>query len=389
MSRKISIFLAAILVCCLVYADELQLRSDHPSTYTVVKGDTLWDIAGRFLTKPWQWPLIWEANPQIADPHWIYPGDVLALRYKDGRPLLTVVSRDIKLSPGIRESMHDNAIRPIPLDAVQQFLTRPRVVTEAEIDASAYIVGSKDEHLAFGSRSRIYVRGLGDAATNKYSIFRKGGPYRDPETNEILGYEAEHVGDALIEKQGDPASAYIVNASKEVLKGDRLMPEASDAIPEFVPHAPNAPIEGKILSVFNGLYQVSQHQVVALNRGAADGLEPGHVLAIFQEGEVIKDTIASDIADQRQREAEIRAETENPSAAGRVWEGIVNDVRFADRTLRDFVGTPIKGSNSVSVQLPEERTGELMIFRTFERISYALVMNIQGPVEVLDNVRNP
>ncbi len=389
MSRKISIFLAAILVCCLVYADEVQLLPNHPTTYTVVKGDTLWDIAGRFLSKPWQWPLIWEVNPQIADPHWIYPGDVLALQYKDGRPLLTVVNRNIKLSPSIRESRHDNAIKPIPLDAIQQFLTRPRVVTEADIDGSAYIVGSKDEHLAYGSGSRVYVRGLGELTSNKMSIFRKGGAYRDPETDEILGYEAEHVGDALVEKQGDPATVYIVKASKEVLKGDRLMPEASDAIPEFYPHAPGAPVKGKILTVFDGLYSVSQQQVVALSRGTADGLEPGHVLAIYQEGEIIKDTIASDIADQRAREAQQRAEVENPTAAGRVWEHIVNDIRDADRDLRDFVGTPIPGSNSVTVQLPEERTGELMVFRTFERVSYGLVMNIQAPVKILDNVRNP
>lgn len=389
MSRKISIFLGAILVCCLVYADEVQLRSDHPATYTVVKGDTLWDIAGRFLSKPWEWPQIWEVNPQIADPHWIYPGDVLALHYKDGRPLLTVVSRNIKLSPSIRETRHENAIRPIPLDAVQQFLTRPRVVTEADLDGSAYIVGSKDEHLAYGSGDRVYVRGLGELVSNKMSIFRKGGPYIDPVTNELLGYEAEHVGDAIVERQGDPATIHIVKATKEVLKGDRLMPEANDAIPEFVPHAPGAPVDGKILSVFDGLNEISQYQVVAISRGSADGLEPGHALAIFQEGEIIDDVIASDIADQQKREAQHRAEVENPSAAGRVWEGVVNDIRETDRALRDFVGTPIQGSRSVRVQLPEERAGELLVFRTFERVSYGLVMNIQGPVRVLDNVRNP
>jgi LysM repeat protein len=389
MSRKILIFLVALALVPWVAADEVQLRPDHPGTYTVQQGDTLWDIAGRFLTQPWQWPQIWEVNPQIANPHLIYPGDVLALTYKDGRPLLSVANRNIKLSPTIRETRHDDAIRALPLDAVQQFLSRPRVVSESEIQQAAYIVGSKDEHLAFGSGNRVYVRGLGEPTTNKFSIFRPGGPYRDPDTQEILGYAAEHVGDAILERVGDPATIFIVNAGKEVLKGDRLMPQSKDEIPEFIPHAPGGPVAGKIISVVDGLSQVSLHQVVVLNRGGTDGLEPGHVLAIYQDGEVIEDRIASDVADRQAQEAQARAETENPSAAGRVWEGIVNDVRYTDRLLRDFVGTPIQGSNSIKVKLPEERAGELMVFRTFDRVSYGLVMNIQGPVQVFDNIRNP
>lgn len=389
MSRKIIIFLGALLIASWVGADEVQLRPDHPGTYTVQKGDTLWDIAGRFLTQPWQWPQIWEVNPQIANPHLIYPGDVLALNYKDGRPLLSVANRNIKLSPSIRESRHEDAIRALPLDAIQQFLSRPRVVSESEIHQAAYIVGSKDEHLAFGSGHRVYVRGLGQPTTNKFSIFRPGGPYLDPDTQEILGYAAEHVGDAILERVGDPATVYIVNASKEVMKGDRLLPQADDEYPEFIPHAPGNPVNGKIISVIDGLSQIAQHQVVVLNRGGTDGLEPGHVLAIYQDGEVIEDRIASDVADREAQAAHLRAETDNPSAAGRVWEGIVNDVRYADRVLRDFVGTPIEGGHTVKIKLPEERAGELMVFRTFDKVSYGLVMNIQGPVQVFDNIRNP
>jgi hypothetical protein len=407
MSRKIFIFLGLFGFCTAVAADDVQLREDHPEKYTVQKGDTLWDIAGRFLTQPWQWPDIWESNPQIENPHLIYPGDVIALTFKDGKPILGVASaddgatlddmagtvgagnRNVKLSPSIRESAHDEAIRTIPLDAVQQFLTRPRVVSEAEIGRSAYIVGSRDEGLAFGSGHRVYVRGLGEANTNKFSIFRRGPAYRDPETGAILGFEALHVGDGLVEKFGDPATVLIVNSNKEVLKGDRLMPQMRDEIPEFIPHAPSADIDGKIISVIDGVSQIGQHQVVVLNRGGADGLEPGHVLAIYQDGFIIADPIATDIADREMREEYLRRERENPSAASRFFESVANDIRDIDRSLRDFVGTPIGGGRPVNVKLPEERAGELMVFRTFDSVSYGLVMNFQRPIHIHDNVRNP
>ena len=389
MSRKIFIFLVALLICAVAGADEVQLRSDHPQTYTVQKGDTLWDISGRFLTHPWQWPEIWHTNPQIADPHWIYPGDVLTLEYVDGKPQLRVVDHNVRLSPSIRESSHVEAIHAIPLDAIHQFLTRPRVVSESDLDNAAYIVGSQDNHLAFGSGFRVYVRNLGEPSTAKFSVFRKGGVYRDPDTNAVLGYEAEHVADALVEKFGDPATVQVVRSSKEVIKGDRLLAQTEEEYPDFIPHAPGTAIDAKIISAMGGISQIAQHQVVVLNRGSNDGLEPGHVLAIFQRGEVVKDPIGSDVAYQ-QREAErLRLEHESPTGPGRLWASVVNDLRGVDRTLRDFVGTPIKGSNPVSVRLPEERAGELMVFRSFENVSYGLVMNIQRPVYVLDSVRNP
>lgn len=394
MSRKIVVFLGIWLFAGLVTADEVQIREDHPGVYTVVKGDTLWDIAGKFLTEPWQWPNIWEVNPQIENPHLIYPGDAIALRFEDGRPVLGFAggrlgSRYVKLSPSIRESRHDDAIQPIPLDAIQQFLSRPRVVSENQLGRAAYIVGSQDEHLTFGSGNRVYVRAMGEPQTNKFSIFREGSAYVDPDTDEILGYEAEHVGDGLAERFGDPATVFIVKAEKEILKGDRLLPQDRAEIPEFIPHAPGGEVAGKIISVIDGVSQIGQHQVVVLNRGVADGLEPGHVLAIYQDGEIIQDVLGSDLADQQRDDALKAAETGDPSALGRMVAAVGNDLRTADRALRDFVGTPIQGSSAVMVQLPEERAGELMVFRTFDRVSYALVMNTQRTVHVNDNVRNP
>jgi len=390
MSRKIAVFLGALLICFLVAAEEVELRSDQPGTYTVQKGDTLWDISGRFLTRPWQWPEIWETNPQIANPHLIYPGDVVALTYRDGRPILGLAgSRNVRLSPSVRETRHDQSIKAIPLDAIQQFLTRPRVVSEEQLSKAAYIVGSQDEHLTFGSGNRVYARAMGEPTTNEFSIFRQGGAYRDPDTREVLGYEAEHIGDALAERFGDPATVFIATATKEIVKGDRLLPQELDEMPEFVPHAPGGSVEGKIISVLNGVSQIGQHQVVVLNRGDVDGLEPGHVLAIYQDGELIEDVIGRDIANIEQNEAHLRAEKEGPSALGRMFESIANELRSADYALRDFVGTPISGGSSVTVALPEERAGELMVFRTFDKVSYALVMNTQRPVHLNDNVRNP
>ena len=389
MSRKILIFLVAAMVSVAVGADEVQLRTDHPQTYTVQKGDTLWDISGRFLTKPWQWPEIWHANPQIQNPNLIYPGDVLALEYVNGKPGLKVVDRNVRLSPSIRESAHGDAVHAIPLDAVQPFLSRPRVVGQDEIEGSAYIVGSLDNHLTLGAGSHAYVRNLGQPTTNKYSIFRKGGPYIDPESHKILGYEAEHVGDALIERLGDPATVVILRANKEVLDGDRLLPQQFDEVPEFVPHAPPADFAGRIISSMGGFSQISQHQVVVLNRGSRDGLEPGHVLAIYQQGKIVKDVLGSDIAYQQREEADRRAAEEGPSKTGRLVQSLVNDVRSADRSLRDLFSTPVKGGSSVRVRMPEERAGELMVFRTFDGVAYGLVMNIQRPVYVMDAVRNP
>jgi hypothetical protein len=404
MAGKILIFLGLFALAAGLAADEVQLRADHPDTYTVQKGDTLWDIAGRFLTQPWQWPEIWESNPQIENPHLIYPGDVVALQFKDGKPTLSVAAggvppestsdapaggvgadrRDVKLSPTIRETQHVKRIQHIPLDAIQQFLSRPRIVTDDEIGRAGYVVGSLEEGLVFGRGHRVYVRGLGEPSTNKFSIFRKGPVYRDPDTDAVLGYEAQHVGDGLVERFGDPATIHVVTSNKEVLKGDRLMPEMRDEIPEFIPHTPNADIEGKIISVIDGVSQIGQHQVVVLNRGNSDGLEPGHVLAIYQEGRVIKDPIASDIADRE------KLRPMNGAEEGRSFlDSVVDDARTVDRTLRDFLGTPVTSTSNIKVRLPEERAGELMVFRTFDSVSYALVMNFQRPIHILDNVRNP
>lgn len=370
-------------------AAEVALNDNPPSSHIVVEGDTLWDIAGRFLRHPWQWPEIWNVNRQIENPHLIYPGDEIYLTYKDGRPLLGLRrARYVKLSPGVREYARERAIPPIPLDAIHQFLSRPRVLSPEDIDGAAYVVGSQDEHLATGLGNRIYIRGIPDESVNRFSVFRPGGEYRDPDTNQSLGQEALHIADVVIHKFGDPATALITWSNREVVKGDRLFPQELQEFPEFVPHAPDADVEGRIIAVIDGVSQIGQHNVVVINKGAADGLAPGHVLAIFQTGEVIKDRIGTEQAHRQRLEDLRRAELENPSAVGRFFDGVANGMRAVKLDIDKTFNQPI-GGRPITVQLPEERAGELMIFRSFDAVSYGLIMNTQRAVHVLDKVRNP
>lgn len=330
-----------MLALCMgmVVAATPELRPDHPDRYVVVKGDTLWDISAKFLRDPWYWPEIWQVNPQIANPHLIYPGDVLTLVYIDGRPRL-MLERGGKLSPRIRSEPLEGAIPTIPLEVIAPFLVGAQVVSQEEIDAAPYIVASVGEHIITGAGDRVYVRGLDAAALPRYNVFRPGGPYIDPVTDEVLGFEAVHVGLANLQRQGDPSTMLLSETNREAIDGDRLLPiQEREVLPYFMPRPPEQAVNGQIISVYDGVSQIGQYHVVAINRGIRDGLEPGHVLAIYRAGELVEDPVTPD----------------------------PNDV----------------------VQLPDERAGEMMVFRTFERVSFALVMRATMAMHVLDKVTNP
>ena len=224
MFNKILISCVISLLTLSARADELTINPENPKNYMVVKGDTLWDISARFLQQPWRWPEIWGDNPQIDNPHLIYPGDIVSLKYEDGRPVLnlqrgnprSVTGRNVKLSPTIHSTQNVEAIQSIPVDAIQQFLEQSIVLDKNEIEQWPYIVSSNDGRLMASTGSTIYVRGLPEESKIvKYSIYRKGASYVDPKKDnekvvgEILGFEAIYVGDAIIEKRGDPASAII------------------------------------------------------------------------------------------------------------------------------------------------------------------------------------
>ncbi len=356
MYKKMFIGFSLFWFSFVVFSDDLELRAGHPKTYVVRKGDTLWDISGKFLKKPWLWPEIWHANKQIQNPHLIYPGDVLSLAFVDGKPYLSLQrGRYLKLQPKVREIPHDEAIPPIPLDAIAPFLSRPQVISPQDLRTAAYVVSSEEEHLVAGAGNTIYIRNLPQPPADKFTIFRTGEIYRDPGAPErgVLGYEALHVGDAILTRNGDPGTAVVEVSKREVLVGDRLLPQIEEIAPEFFPRAPEHEVVGKIISVVDGVTQVGQYQVAVLNLGERQGLEPGHVLAIHQSGRIVRDKVGNEIK----------------------------------RGALDARNTG-SGAGTL-VELPAERIGELMVFRTFADVSYALVMRIERPAHILDAVRNP
>lgn len=336
-----SSLLLLIIFSASLKADEITLRPDHPDRYVVVRGDTLWDISARFLETPWRWPEVWSFNPQIKNPHLIYPGDVVYIEYDaQGKPMLKVErgQATVKMAPTVRSERVDTPIRTIPTDSIQQFLGQPRVVTEHEINSAAYIVAAQDNHLIAGKGDQIYARGIASNATKEYNVLRLGTPYRNPGSSEILGYEAIHVADAKVITFGDPTTLVIEHSNREALRGDRLLPKPEKDVDQtYIPHPPDTQIEGQIIAVVDGVSRVGQYQTIVINLGEQDGMEIGHVLAIFQSG------------------------------------GTVLDVRAGSEPLT----------------LPDVRAGIVLVIRTYDRLSYALVMEAKRDMRVLDFVRNP
>ncbi|CAL1238938.1 LysM domain-containing protein [Candidatus Methylocalor cossyra] len=324
-----------------VRAATVALNPAHPTTYTVAPGDTLWSIAGRFLAQPWQWPEIWRRNPSINNPDLIYPGDVLVLDEDRGVPRLRVgTPSELRLHPQVRSEPLSQAIPTIPMHAVRPFLTRPQVMEPGALARAPYVVDFAGEHIMGGTGTRVYVRAIPTGTPAAYTVLRPGPPYRDAETGEILGYEGLYLGDARLEATGDPATLYLERTVQEVSAGDRLVPMEPEPLRlAFQPHAPKRPIRGHIIGVLNGVTQIGQHSVVALDRGSADGIEVGHVLDIFQRGRVVRDTVSARAGD--------------------------------------------------TVLLPSDKAGSLLVFRPFQRVSYALVMEATRPIHVADLVQSP
>lgn len=321
----------------------VQLKDDHPEQYTVVKGDTLWGISGRFLREPWKWPELWHANPQIENPHLIYPGDSLSLVYIDGQPRLMLnrgTSRGtIKLSPTVRTTAMADAISTIPLEAINSFLLSNRIVdTAAEFEAAPYIVAGNAERVISGSGDRVYGRGKFQDNMNVYGIFRQGKTYQDPDTQEFLGINADDVGTAeIIETEGDIATMMLTRVTQEARIGDRMFPSEERAVNStFMPSEPESQVNGVIIDVPRGVTQIGQLDVVTINRGARDGLKIGNVLAVYQTGETVRDRVTGE-----------------------------------------------------NVKIPDERAGLLMVFRTYDKLSYGLVLQATRSLSVMDKIRNP
>ena len=341
-------------------ADELVLAEDAPDRHVVVKGDTLWGISGRFLRDPWRWPDIWGLNKdEIRNPHWIYPGDVVYLDFSGAAPRLrrqgdTAGRGDgeaggmagdwelvtTKLSPTMRRLALDEAINSIPMSAIGAYLSKPLVVGERELETAPILVAAQESRVILSKGDTVFAKGVLWEEGPQWSVFRPGRKMIDPDTKELLGVEAVHLGEARVDDFGEVSTLSITDTVLEIAPGDRLVKTVATDYVNFIPRAPSGDIRGKvILSSVNSVSEIGPKSVVVLNRGGRDGLEPGHVLALYHDRPMVK-----------------------PAGATNPKERIT---------------------------LPRERYGVVIVFRVFEKVSYALVMDTTRPVNLNDVVQTP
>ena len=330
------------------------LSPTAPKSYTVQKGDTLWALAGMFLKDPWLWPEIWYANPEVSNPHRIYPGDTLRLAKGTNGSGGQVVAMQLvhangsgtRLQPLLRSTELEAPIANIPYTAIAAFLSRPGVLTKSQAEAAPYVLALRDRHMIAGAGNDIYVSHLKAAEGERFSVLHVGEKLKDPDGHGSLGYLANYAGVAQVTRAGDPARVQIIESAREILAGDVLMPESAGSVGDFVPHPPNAQLHGRILAVVNGVLIAGQFQVVAINRGSSDGLEPGHVLRVNESPQSVRDRCAR-------------------------ITGSGTCTHFRD------------------TKLPIEAVGTLLLFRVFEHVSYALVASETAPLGVGDHVITP
>jgi hypothetical protein len=346
---------AAALLC---NAQTVQMVDRPPESYTVQKGDTLWGISAKFLKEPWRWPEVWRMNKEeIRNPHLIYPGDVVKLSFVDGQPRLTLSRDTVILSPTTRVSSLDVAAIPsIPPNDLEPYLTRPLVTGPSGLYESAEILrGRTNERVVRGTGDLVYVLGIDQKAGDFWYIYRPAGAIVTIDGKEVLGYESRFLGTARVEKFGDLSTVRIESANEEILVGDRLLPAPRETLVNYVPHAPDRPIDARILKVPYGGLETARGGIVTLDKGTTDGIEVGHVLAVYR--------VIPPIEDPR------------PSKQQTII------LRFLDST------TPFTPKEYV--QAADERTGLLFVFRTFDRVSYAVLLNTTDPVRPGDYARTP
>lgn len=330
----------------LAHADELSLRPDVPLSYVVKKGDTLWDISDLYLKEPWRWPELWDNNPQVDNPHLIYPGDELALRWDNGVPRLGLVRRsDVKLTPELRSEPLDTAIPPIPRGQIDPFLRENKVLVPSQLDTLAYVIAGDAGRIISALGDRIFVRGSLEPEDKAFNILRQGDVIADPVTGEVLGVIASDIGsasrlsmDSQAAGNADVEELEVTRMAEEVRIGDRLLPLEEGVLEAyFQPKAPSVAVEGAyMIGVASGVTQIGQMNIVTVNRGDREGLEVGDVLAIYQTGQVVEDPVTREM-----------------------------------------------------VALPDVRAGVLMIFAVYEKASFGLVLTASRPLAVGDKLKNP
>jgi hypothetical protein len=349
-------------------AETIVYEPEYPETYIVQEGDTLWDISTVFLRDPWFWPEIWFKNPQVENPHLIYPGDTLAIVYIGNERKVQVLSRGseasvlsqttdgskasvlsqttdglkiVKVDPRIRSNPINATIPSIPIDSIRHLLERPLIVDEDTLNNSAYIIASLDNHLINSLNAKLYVRKLDTTnGAGRYQIYRPDRPLYDPITNELLGYQALYVGESKLLLRGDPASIRVTRSNREILLQDRVLPiDSTNFERDFIPRPPSTEVSGEIVALLDAISQTGIYQTIAINLGNRDGLESGNILRIRRTGDVIR------------------------------------DMKEKDPGFR--------------VKLPDEQIGMAMIIRSFEKMSYALIMEADFPITLQDYVESP
>ncbi len=323
-----------------VRKDRIELAEGHPTEYVVVKGDTLWDISGRFLKSPWLWPDVWDVNPQIDNPHLIYPGDIIYLTWVDGQPRLSLKRGVRKLSPQARVSPLDHAIPAIPLRDIISFLNDNVVVEQNLLDKAPYVIAGKNQRIIAGAGDRVYARGELVEDIERQNLYRPAKEYIDPETSELLGYELFKVADGRVHNK-DAATQVVtldlLKSNEEVRALDRVLPSDESRIESvFYPSAGPELERAQILSVLGGVAKIGQFDAVALNIGKREGIETGQVFAVFNKGEEVRDPLTKE-----------------------------------------------------TITLPSERAGLLMVFKVFDKVSYGLVLRATNVISVGDHLRAP
>lgn len=350
----------AALFACVVAAPaaaaSCEFRPNAPDQHLVVRGDTLWDISGKFLEHPWCWPQVWGMNrEQIRNPHWIYPGQIVYFDRANGRLSLTrpgagdaALAGLTRLSPQVRaEGLGTDAVQSIPSGVIEPFLSMPLIVEEGELQGAPRIAALQDGRVYLGKDDKLYVRGALNGGTS-FQVFRPGAALKDPDDGHLLGYEAVYLGTVKLQAEAKPGvdvhSFTVASAKQEMGVGDRLLPAPPTPIRNYVPHQPERPIGARVLSIYSGVSYAGQNQVISVNRGSLDGLDVGAVLQLYHFGQ----------------------------------------------TIADPGGKPgLLGLGKTMIKLPDEQIGTLFIFRVFKHVSYGLIMQVTQPVEVGDAAKSP
>jgi hypothetical protein len=365
------------------------LQADAPAEYTVQKGDTLWAISGKFLKEPWKWPQIWQMNrEQIKNPHLIYPGDVIRLDRAGDTASLSLIAGGaiaegnvVRLEPRTRIEPLSTAVPSIPGSAIGAFLTQPLIVESGGLDSFPRVVATEEERVIVGSGSLAYVNGLRQGDGINWQIFRQGEALNDPDTGELLGYEAIYIGDAKVKRFGTPSTIEITRARQEINQDDRLMPVRESAFPSYIPRAPDKPIKGKIVSGRGGVTDFAQYAIVTINRGSRDGIEVGHVLATMRKGDVLTRTGRPPLITEL-----IAWDAMHMSLTDIQPNPVVRDTVVASS---DPSAPPASSSSQIVTVLPDERSGLLFVFRTFEKLSYGIILKSVKPISIGDVVQTP